>query len=311
MAYNNAHERHATFPSWATGMYSPLLILTTTPLPSTLGFADALAEISRTEIIIVSDNKPFDLPSVAKCIYIDDIVARENGFFNSSPIIAKTPTAWDKAIYYITHHEKAVDYVWIMEDDVFFTNPAICVALMEKYSNDTSDLIVRNFFLRDQHQNWPHWHFAARFRREHQAGAFLPLCRLSHRMAELTRDFVREHGSLDFIEVMFASLATCHNLTIKIMNFISERRFHGGPGFRTLELLQLWGDDLENGIFHPVKSDRLRSMSYMRPPGWQLQLCKMVGPFFTRQSQLAAYLRANAYSLTESQIRSMIDGRPS
>ena len=292
-------------------MHSPLLILTTTPLPSTLGFADALADISGSEIIIISDNKPPELPSAAKCVYIDDAVARENGFFNSSPIITKTPIAWDKAIYYLTNDQRVGDYVWIMEDDVFFTNPNICVALMDKYANDTSDLIVRNFFVRDQHQNWPHWHFAARFRNEHQAGAFLPLCRLSHRLAELAGDFVREHGSLAFIEVMFPSLATCHNLKIKIMSFISERRFHGGPEFRKLELLQLWGDDLENGIFHPVKSDRLRSMSYIRPPEWQLQFCKIVGPFLTRQSQLQADLRANAYSLTESQIRSMIDDRPS
>lgn len=291
-------------------MHSPLLILTATPLPSTLSFADALANISHSEIIIISDNKPPELPSVAKCVYIEDAVARENGFFNSSPIIAKTPIAWDKAIYNITKDQRAVDYVWIMEDDVFFTSPNVCIQLMNKYADDTADLIVRNFFVRAQHRNWPHWHFAARFRTEHQAGAFLPLCRLSRRMAELARDFVRAHGSLDFIEVMLPSLAICHNLKVKIMSFISERRFHAGPEFRKLELLQLWGEDLENGIFHPVKSDRLRSMSYMRPSGWELQLCKMVGPFLTRRSQLEADLRANAYSLTESQIRSMIDDRP-
>src|SRR5271170_852213 len=98
-------------------MHSPLLILTTTPLPSTLGFADALADISGSEIIIISDNKPPELPSAAKCVYIDDAVARENGFFNSSPIITKTPIAWDKAIYYLTNDQRVGDYVWIMEDD--------------------------------------------------------------------------------------------------------------------------------------------------------------------------------------------------
>jgi hypothetical protein len=291
-------------------MASPLLILTAIPLPSTLGFADALAGISHGEVIIISDNKPSALPYVAKCIYIDDAVARDKGFFNSSPIIAKTPIAWDKAIYHLTNNQTTFDYVWIMEDDVFFTHPNICVSLMNKYQNDTSDLLARNFFVRDQHQKWPHWHFAARFRGEHQAGAFLPLCRLSHRMVELVRDFVREYGCLDFIEVMLPSLAICHNLKVKIMSFIGERRFHAGPEFRKLELLQLWGDNLENGIFHPVKSDRLRSMSYMRPSRWQLQFCRTVGPFLTRQSRSAANLRVKTYSLTESQIRSMIDDKP-
>ena len=292
-------------------MHTPLLILTATPAPSTLGFADALADISDNDVIVISDNKPSELPSVAKCIYINDAVARERGFFNSSPIIAKTPIAWDKALYHIIRDQKDLDYVWIMEDDVFFTNPCVCIDLIKKYVSDTSDLIVRNFFLRDQHPDWPHWHFAQPFRYEHQAGAFLPLCRLSRRMAELAADFVREHGSLIFIEVMFPSLAVSHKLKVKIMSFIGERRFHAGPEFRKLELLQLWRDDLYNGIFHPVKSDSLRSMSYVRPSAWQLRFCKFVGPFLTRRAQLAANQRANTYHhLSESEICAMIHDRP-
>jgi hypothetical protein len=284
-------------------MPNQLLILTADPLPSTLGFADKLASISDDEVIIISDNKPSALPSVAKCVYIDDDAARKCGFFNSSPIITKTPIAWDKALYHIIHFQKHPDYVWIMEDDVFFTNPQVCINLMEKYASDASDLIVRNFFLRDHHPTWPHWHFAAHFQYEHQAGAFLPLCRISRRMAELAGDFVRQHGSLVFIEVMFPSLAVSHKLKIKIMSFISERRFHAGPEFRRLELLQLWRDNLENGIFHPVKSDKLRSMAYLRPSRWQLSLCKLVGPFLTRRARSDAKLRANAYQhLTESEM---------
>jgi hypothetical protein len=292
-------------------MHSPVLILTATPLSSTLGFADALANMSHSDIIIISDNHPSKLPSVAKCFYIDDAVAFENGFIHSSPIIAKTPIAWDKAIYYLSTGSTTFDYVWIMEDDVFFTSPNICIELMTKYADDTSDLIVRNFFVRAQHPNWPHWHFAASFRDEHQAGAFMPLCRLSRRMAELARDFVREHGSLSFIEVMFPSLAVLHTLKVKIMNFIGERRFHAGPEFRKLELLQLWHDDLQGGIFHPVKSDSLRSLSYERPLGWQLYVCKLMGPFLTRRAQLEANLRANAYQhLTENEIFAMLEHRP-
>jgi hypothetical protein len=284
-------------------MANPVLILTANPLSSTLGFADKLAGISDDDVIIISDDKPSALPSIAKCVHIDDAAARKSGFFNSSPIIGKTPIAWDKALYHVINFQKHADYVWIIEDDVFFTSPHVCINLMEKYVSDPSDLIVRNFFLRDQHPTWPHWHFAAHFRYEHQAGAFLPLCRISRRMAELTSDFVRQHGSLAFIEVMFPSLAVSHKLQIKILSFISERRFHAGPEFRKLELLQLWRDDLENGIFHPVKSDKLRSMAYLRPSRWQLNFCKLVGPLLTRRARSDARLRANAYQhLTESEM---------
>jgi hypothetical protein len=291
-------------------VHTLLLILTRLPQPSTLHLADELAKISQNEVIIISDNKPQELPSVAKCVYIDDAAAREHGFVNSNPTIPKTPTAWDKAIYYLAIDRRQFEYVWIVEDDVFFTGPNICINLMEKYAGDTADLIVRNFFLREQHPRWPHWHFAEHFQGRHQAGAFLPLCRLSRRMIELAGDFVRKRESLDFIEVMFPSLAMSNMLRVRIMNFISERRFHAGPEFRKLELLQLWGDNLENGIFHPVKREQLRSISHIRPPRWELLFCRIVGPFLTRRSQLDADLRANAYSLTESQIRSMVDDRP-
>jgi hypothetical protein len=290
------------------GMQNPLLILTAMPLPATLGFADTLAATSDYEVIIISDNMPSKFPSIAKCVHIDDAIAREAGFFNSSPIIAKTPIAWDKAIYYLLRDKKDSDYIWIMEDDVLFTNTHVCIDLIQKYASDVSDLIVRNFFLRDQHPHWPHWGFAAPFRYDHQAGAFLPLCRISRRMVELVRDFVQENGSLIFVEVMFPSLAVSYNLKIRIMNFISERRFHAGPEFRKLELLQLWRDDLENGIFHPVKSDSLRSMSCVRPSEWQLQFSKLVGPFLTRRAQSEANRRATAYPrLSEREISAMID----
>ena len=122
-------------------------------------------------------------------------------------------------------------------------------------------------------------------------------------MAELTRDFVRQHGSLAFVEVMLPSLAVSHKLNIKLMSFISERRFHAGPEFQRLELLQLWQDNLENGIFHPVKSDKLRSMAYLRPSRWQLNFFKLVGPLLTRRARLGATLRANAYQhLTKTEM---------
>jgi hypothetical protein len=93
----------------------------------------------------------------------------------------------------------------------------------------------------------------------------MPLCRLSRQMIYLAGDFVHEHGSLTFVEVMFPSLAIRHGLKVEIMDFISERRFRWAPVIWKWELMHRWGDNLQTGIFHPVKSEKLRSVASVKP----------------------------------------------
>src|SRR5262249_45101200 len=66
---------------WSKAMNDLVLILTRIPVSSTLRFADALANDSQSETIIISDNQPAEVPTIAKCAYIADAIARENGFF--------------------------------------------------------------------------------------------------------------------------------------------------------------------------------------------------------------------------------------
>ena len=103
---------------------------------------------------------------------------------------------------------------WIMEDDVVFTHAKICLELIEKYERNKSDLIVPNFFTRAKYPRWAHWNTAKSFQYEHQAGAFLPLCRISRRLVHLVDCYVKKHGSLSFIESLLPSLVVRHNLAI-------------------------------------------------------------------------------------------------
>jgi hypothetical protein len=142
-------------------MHSPFLILTANPSRYTLNFADELASLIDNEVIVISDNQPCEHPSGARCLYIDDSLAYKNGFFNSRPLIPKTPIAWDKALYCLIDNKIEFEYVWIMEDDVLFTSTMVCLELLSKYINSTSDLILPNFFRRTQPPSWPNWRWFA------------------------------------------------------------------------------------------------------------------------------------------------------
>ena len=73
--------------------------------------------------------------------FIDDDVLRSAGFckLNLVDWIKKDITAWEKALYYFCKIEVEHEYVWFIEDDVFFYNEDTLFNIDYKYSN--SDLL--------------------------------------------------------------------------------------------------------------------------------------------------------------------------
>jgi hypothetical protein len=269
-------DQPSTAIPWA-GMRTPFLILSGAPTPSILAFADALARIQSQEVAIVSDTRFERDSGAARIIHIEDAEARDQGFVNSSPLIRKTPIAWDKAIYILAKARIAFDHAWIMEDDVLFAKPELASELIGKYRTSDADLIVTNFFRRSEHPDWHHWWAAELFPPDYRAGGFLPLCRVSRRMIEAVSDFAASNGSLHFIETMFPSLAVGRRLSVEIMDFVSERRFRFAPSMRRWEVLYMLGHKLGTGILHPVKSEELRAAAAARS-WWGSALFKSLGP---------------------------------
>ena len=265
-------------------MHAPLLIVAGRPTPSIVTFADELARLVPQTVLILSDSGFDDYPRAAQAIEIGDDEARDHGFFNSSPLIDKTPIAWDKAIYYLASGKIDFEHAWIMEDDVFFARPDLASQMIARYQDVTTDLLLNGFFRPAERPMWPHWYTARSFEPHHRAGGFLPLSRFSRRLIDHCGAFSQRNGSLCFIETMFPSLAVQHDLTVCVLDFLTERRFRFEPTFHTWELMQKLGPSLQQGVFHPVKSDQLRSfamskrLSWSDPATWDIALMKAFGP---------------------------------
>jgi len=236
-------------------MSTAFFILTSTPSRSTLKFADELADIL-PNVYIISDQESDLKPNLARIVYISDDESRSHGYFGSSPFIPKTPISWDKALYYFSLSE--YEHAWFCEDDVLFESSASADRFVKSYKDNTSDLLCKSFFDRKVWPEWPHWgHSEGRFSDDESRGAFLPLCRLSRRLAASVDYHVKEHRSLALIEVMIPSLVNINKLHYHIISEINYKRFRHFPSFNYEELWNKYSLG-EVNIFHPVKSDEIR-----------------------------------------------------
>jgi hypothetical protein len=268
-------------------MRTPVLIVTGRPTASTLTFADDLARIIPHQVVVVSDSGFDARPAIADGIHISDEEAVQARCFNSSPLIKRTPIAWDKALYLLMTRRVEFDHAWIIEDDVAFASPDLARDLIAKYAGTDADLLAAKFFRPSEQPEWGHWRHAAPFEPAHQAGGFMPLARLSRSLIDRCAEFVEQHRSFCFIETMFPSLVVKHGLRAETFDFVhDERRFRFEPAFERWELLQKIGDTLGEGVFHPVKSDSLRTLATSRrltlrqPSTWDIALFKLFGPSF-------------------------------
>ena len=261
-------------------MKTAFIIIARHHAPSTISFAESLARLTEDEIWLVPD-LPLEIACRGvRCAYVSDEEARGAGFSRTtSPQIPKDPTAWDKVLYLLASGMIVCDFAWIVEDDVFFSKPEIARDLIERYRPSQVDLMLPRFFRPDERPHWFYWNSADVFPFEERAGGLLAISRFSQRTILECRNFGVEHGSLCFLEVMFPSLAIRCGLTVEKLDFLTERRFRFRPEFAWWEIAYKIGDRLENGVFHPVKSDDLR-LRLMSQPSKTLIIFKILTPVF-------------------------------
>jgi hypothetical protein len=235
-------------------MTTSFLILTSDPQPSTLEFADALAQLI-PNVIVVADLEPKAWPRRAELVHVRDEDSVRAGYFRSSHLIAKTPIAWDKALY--LNRERLYQYAWCCEDDVLFASPAVAARLVKSLEACRADLICQGQFTEADRPDWAHWHTAGKFPAEHRRGSFLPLCRISSNLVSSVERYSQRTGSLTFIETMLPSLVAEDGLTALALSETLGPAFRWAPDFSHVELLERLAFGHE--VFHPVKSDKLRS----------------------------------------------------
>jgi hypothetical protein len=177
-------------------------------------------------------------------IKIKDDTCKKSGFFNVNYVFPKTPTAWDKGLYYFCVVNKNYDYVWFIEDDVYIPNKKILKSIDKKHPD--THLLCGDIGVYRNYDGWSHWNQAKNYFKQPWANGLQCVCRISKKLLNKINDFANENKTLTFLEVLFPTLAHQNNLSSTAPDEFKNVLW--SQNFNKLEDL-----DSKN-IFHPIKN---------------------------------------------------------
>jgi hypothetical protein len=179
-------------------------------------------------------------------IKIKDDTCKNSCFFNVNYVFPKTPTAWDKGLYYFCVVNKNYDYVWFIEDDVYIPNKKILTNIDKKHP-DTHLLCTDIAIFNNVNNNsWPHWKEAENYFKPPLANGLQCICRMSKKLLNKINGFANENKTLTFLEILFPTLAHQNNLSSSAPDEFKNVLW--SQNYNKLEDL-----DSKN-IFHPIKN---------------------------------------------------------
>ena len=87
------------------------------------------------------DEQPTKYTNVTnRILYINDETLAQYGLTRNH--------VWDRVFVWL-YNQSSIDYVWLMEDDVTWSNVHHMVNLFNKYANNQTDLLSRNIIYRN------------------------------------------------------------------------------------------------------------------------------------------------------------------
>ena len=180
-----------------------------------------------------------------KFIKINDNECKSAGFVNVNKVFPKSPTAWDKALYYFSVINENYDYVWFIEDDVYIPNKKILMDIDSKYTS--TDLLCNIYTINeDGNMNtWPFWDTAQHYFELPWVSGLQCICRMSNKLLKKIKDFADEKHELTFLEVLFPTLAHQNNLS-----YLKPEEFKNviySQNYNNLDEIDA------NNIYHPMK----------------------------------------------------------
>ena len=180
-------------------------------------------------------------PNTLYFIQIPEEVSAKNGFINTNNAITKTPSAWDKALYYFCL-KNPTDHVWFVEEDVFIPRSNILDEINSKHPN--TDLVTKQHVFEDDDPGF-YWWFDGEGKMERPYYRSLVCAvRVSRNILNLVSKMAKEKRTVCFLEILFSTLAHQNNLSIEQI-----------PELQSIIFRHSWTKDTVhmNGLFHPIK----------------------------------------------------------
>jgi hypothetical protein len=212
-------------------------------------WCDFLNLFSEYKIFMIVDDNKFDLYEFISnynninFIQIEDINCNLNGYTNTNFTLNKKISGWDKALYYFGVENNIYDFIWFLEDDVFFNNEDTLLQIDSQYIND--DLLSNNYEINvDGNKNTWHWAGITINYSPPYYNGMMCAVRFSNRMMKSINNYAKNQNELFFLEALFPTVAIKNELkcnTPNEMKNISYRNYFDDE------------DISEENLYHPVK----------------------------------------------------------
>jgi hypothetical protein len=214
-------------------------------------WCDLLNTFKDYKVFVMVDDNNFNLTEFENkynnifFIKIDNLKCKQSGFINSSYImIKKEIIGWDKALYYFAYENTSYEYVWLLEDDVFFYNENTLLNIDKQ--NQSSDLLSNKIYenSKSNAKNW-HWpRIKIKLPPPYHHG-MMCIVRFSKNMFESIKDYATKYKTIFFIEAFFPTIAKKYNLICNCPDEFNEILY-----YRRLTIDKI----NKTSLFHPVKN---------------------------------------------------------
>ncbi|CAF0984538.1 unnamed protein product [Adineta steineri] len=235
-----------------------VIILAKTPSVRVLKHLNALVHVG-VDAFVMCDEQPSKYTNVTnRLLYVHNESLAEYGLTRN--------LVWDRAFVWL-YNQTSLDYVWLMEEDVTWTNVHHIVDFFDIYTNNHADLLSRNIIYRNQGTlGWMWWPkvFLKILPEDKWLASLNMISRVSRRLINAHQYYVRklfsEQKKLNLTqfdnnyyhqEFLIPTVGHMFNLTMLIYDHSKMDVF----------FLALTENDIRESlafgkrIFHPVKHD--------------------------------------------------------
>ena len=214
------------------------------------------------KIFIVIDDNDFDLSDFTNYhnitfVKVDDEKCKLNGYLDTSFTLNKLISGWDKALYYFGVEEKNFEFIWYLEDDVFFYNEDTLMKIDIQYINE--DLLSNTVEISDGDKNTWHWWRVNIDYSPPYFNGMMCCVRFSKKMMECINNYASKNNTLCFIETLFPTLAINNDLIYSNPDEFNKIYFKCGVKGELINTNHThfdFNDEIinPNSLYHPVKN---------------------------------------------------------
>lgn len=181
-------------------------------------WCEFLTKFNKYKIYILVDDNNFDLSKFKNdykninFITIDDEKCKLNGYVNAEFNKNKIVNGWDKALYYFGIENTNYEFIWLIEDDIFFNDENTLIQIDTKYSNE--DLLSNLYYEntdKTYNNNWNWDNIKINYNKPYYSGSMNSV-RVSKEFIQYINSYATKNNSLFYTESLFPTIAIKNNL---------------------------------------------------------------------------------------------------